>query len=133
MAKYDLYEVMIRRLDEAIESNQFFQASWYAYALLEDRLLSLLKSSGSTRSLRMLGPKIGALNKLAQSDAVLSANFESVRLSAWNKVRNDLMHAMAEGSMSIEDIDAQAEALAAEGRELVRLYSAAARRVKKRV
>ena len=124
---------MIRRLDDALAGRHYFEASWYAYALLEDRLISLLKSAGSTRSLRMMGPKIGELDQLAQSDAVLAANYESTRLSAWKDDRNDLMHAMAEGSMSIEGIDAKAAALAAEGSELVRLYSAAARRAKKRV
>jgi hypothetical protein len=124
---------MIRRLDDALAGRHYFEASWYAYALLEDRLISLLKSARSTQSVHMMGPKIGALNRLAQSDAVLAANYERTRLSAWKDDRNNLMHAMAEGSMSIEDIDAKAAALAAEGRELVRLYSAAARRTKKRV
>ncbi|RKS85449.1 hypothetical protein DFR51_3368 [Sphingosinicella microcystinivorans] len=45
MGKFALYRQMIGRLDEAIEGRHFFEASWYVYALLEDRLISLLSAN----------------------------------------------------------------------------------------
>ena len=41
------------------------------------------------------------------------------------------MHAMVDGTMAIDAIDRAMQALAAEGAELVRTYSSAARRMKK--
>lgn len=131
MGKFALYRQMIARLDEAIVGGHFFEASWYAYALLEDRLISLLASSGDSRSLRMMGPKIGELKDRSASDPTLATNFEYMRLNAWKDARNDLMHAMAEGAMPMSDIDLRAKALANEGAALVRIYSAAARRQKR--
>ena len=126
---------MIARLDRAIEGGHFFEASWYVYAILEDRLISLWQSSepGSARSRapRMMGPKIDGLSARAAQDPLLRKNFESIRLIAWKDNRNDLMHAMAEGTLSISVIDNRIEALARYGAELVREYSAAARRQKK--
>ena len=131
MKKYDLYEEMIRRLDVAVQNGHFFEASWYAYAVLEDRLNSMLNSGGFGSPIRMMGPKIKKLDELAETNEVLRANFEKTRLNNWKDARNDLMHAMAEGLMSIDAIDHSVEELAQEGSELVRIYSAAARRQKR--
>lgn len=131
MSKFALYRQMIARLDDAVVGGHFFEASWYAYAVLEDRLISLLSSSGGGRNLRMMGPKLAELKGRAASDAALAANFEYARLNAWKDARNDLMHAMAEGAMPMSDIDLRAEALAKEGAALVRIYGAAARRQKR--
>lgn len=130
MGKFALYQQMIGRLDEAIAGRHFFEASWYAYALLEDRLISLLKSSGGYSAVKMMGPKIGKLNDRATSDPTLATNFEYTRLNVWKNARNDLMHAMAEGAMPMNDVDIRAKALAEEGAALVRIYAAAARRQK---
>jgi hypothetical protein len=131
MGKFAIYREMIARLEAAITCRYYLEASWYAYALLEDRLISLLESSGGNPGVRMMGPKIGALQTRSASDSSLSFNFEYTRLNAWKNARNDLMHAMAEGSIPIRDIDLRAEALAREGAALVRIYSAAARRQKR--
>jgi hypothetical protein len=131
MSKSSLYREMIKRLEHAVEERQFFEASWYAYAILEDRLISLIVSSGSSLAPNMMGPKIKLLEARAQTDLALAANFEMVRLNAWKRARNNLMHAMADGTMSIDDIDIHVAMLATEGAELVRIYSAAARRHKK--
>ncbi|WP_337827495.1 hypothetical protein [Pseudonocardia sp. TMWB2A] len=131
MRKFALYRQMISRLDDAVAGGHFFEASWYAYAVLEDRLISLLSSTGGGRNLRMMGPKIAELKSRAASDPALAANFEYTRLNAWKDARNDLMHAMAEGSIPMSDIDLCAQALAKEGAALVRIYGAAARRQKR--
>jgi hypothetical protein len=133
MAKSSLYKEMIKRLDDACANRHFLEASWYAYAVLEDRLISLIKSGGGVPGRLMMGKKIEALDKLVKAGTVELRNFESTKLRAWADDRNTLMHAMAEGKMTIEDVDAMAEKLANDGSTLVRIYAAAAMRQKKKV
>ncbi len=136
MSKQALYSTFISRMKEAHEAKRFFEASWYAYAVLEDRLRSMLRSTGGEgvggpgKPIRMMGPKLKELKHRAKSDELLKVNFEHDRLNTWKEARNNLMHAMADAAMSIEQIDAQAEQLSLEGEELVRVFSAACRRLK---
>jgi hypothetical protein len=118
----------------------YLEASWYAYAVLEDRLLSLLRSSGgigengggaSGKPIRMMGPKLKELARRAKKDQLLKANFEYHMLHAWKEARNGLMHAMGDATMAIEDIDIAAKSLAEVGADLVRHYASACRRLKK--
>ncbi|MDD9744728.1 MULTISPECIES: hypothetical protein [Marinovum] len=134
--KRTLYEEFIDRIDASIASDHFFEASWYVYAALEDRLISMLQQSGgstfaSGKPIKMLGPKIGELDKRQSGDPLLAANFPKTEVEAWGKRRNDLMHAMADGSLTIEQIDADAKSLAIDGRDLLRNVAAAAMRLKK--
>ena len=136
MGKRSLYESFIERIDHHASSGNFFEASWYIYAVLEDRLISMLQNSGgSTQSngnpIRMLGPKLSTLKARATSDTLLAVNFPHDAIFDWKERRNDLMHAMAEGSMDIDQIDESAKSLAEDGQELVRTVSACAMRLKK--
>jgi hypothetical protein len=135
-SKRSLYEDFIGRIDTSIASGHFFEASWYIYAALEDRLISMLQQTGgatfaSGKKITMLGPKIGELDARQSSDQLLAANFPKARIQAWGKRRNDLMHGMADGSLAIEQIDADARSLATDGRALLRDVAAAAMRLKK--
>jgi hypothetical protein len=137
MPKQALYSAFIKRMKAAYESAQYFEASWYAYSVLEDRLRSLLRNSGGEgvggkgKPIRMMGPKLKELKYRAKTDLLLKANFEHDRLNNWKDDRNNLMHAMADASMTIEQIDQSAKTLAEEGAVLVRDFSAACRRLKK--
>lgn len=137
MPKQALYSAFIKRMNAATEVAQYFEASWYAYAVLEDRLRSLLRNSGGEgvggkgKPIRMMGPKLKELKYRAKTDQLLKANFEHARLNKWKDARNNLMHAMADASMTLEQIDQAAKALAEEGVLLVRELSAACRRLKK--
>ena len=117
----------------------YLEASWYAYVVLEDRLVSLLQNSGGVGStnggsggkpITMMGPKLQELKRRAKKDPLLHANFEYTALNEWKKSRNNLMHAMADATMSLQDIDAAAKQLAEDGSALVKTYASAARRVK---
>lgn len=137
MSKKDLYGNFINRMNDAYDSGHYFESSWLAYAVLEDRLRSLLRSSGGEgvggkgKPIRMMGPKLKELKYRAKKDELLKVNFEHDKLNTWKDARNNLMHAMADASMTIEQIDAAAEALATEGAQLVKTYSSACRRMKK--
>lgn len=136
MSKQELYSEFINRMKTAELSGNYLEASWYAYAVLEDRLCSLLRNSGGETNangklIMMMGPKLGTLEKRAKKDPLLNVNFEHVGLKSWTKNRNSLMHAMANASMTLTQIDIAANALAKDGAKLVREYSASCRRLKR--
>ncbi|MCP4099542.1 MAG: hypothetical protein GY748_25255 [Planctomycetaceae bacterium] len=136
MTKRNLYEEFIDRIDQYVSSGHFFEASWYVYAVLEDRMISMLQNSGgATQSngqpIRMLGPKLTTLQNRTTSDSLLAANFPYTKLVSWKDRRNSLMHAMAEGTMNIQQIDSDAEALATDGQDLIREICSGATRLKK--
>lgn len=136
MAKDSLYRTFISRMEAASATGNYLESSWYAYAVLEDRLISMLRNSGGAgvggkgKPIKMMGPKLKELNHRTKTDALLKAYFEHDRLDAWKHERNNLMHAMADASMSLEAIDAAAKTLAEDGSALVRDYLAACRRLK---
>jgi len=138
VAKQQLYKEFLGRIETAIAEEQHLQASWYAYAVLEDRLRSLLRPSGGEGKsrgvgapIKMLGPKLKELNRRAAADKLLDDYFQYARLEQWKHDRNNLTHAMAGGNLPIEQIDEKARALATEGAALAKVYAASARRLKK--
>lgn len=134
--KRTLYEEFIKRQGAALAAGQHLESAWYAYSVLEDRLRSMLRSTGGEMTakkklIEMLGPKLKALKTRAESDQLLAANLDYSGLDKWRDDRNKLTHKMAEGSVTIQQIDKDAEQLAKDGVRLVRETSAAATRLKK--
>lgn len=140
MPKEALYRTFMTRMSSAYDESKYLEAAWYASAVLEDRLLSLLQNSGgigendngaSGKPIRMFGPKLRELSKRAKKDRLLRENFEYTKLNAWKDSRNNLMHAMGDATMTLTEIDAAAMELARDGQALVKEYAAACRRLKK--
>jgi hypothetical protein len=140
MAKHQLYQDFIQRLEASLADGHYFESAWYSYAVLEDRLRSLLRNSGGEtligthKLIRMMGPKLRELKARLKKDKLLAATFTDElhdRLHQWKSTRNDLMHAMADASMPLSEIDASAKTLATDGEVLVRDFCAACRRLKK--
>ena len=140
MPKQALYKTFMTRMNSAYEASMYLEATWYAYAVLEDRLVSLLRNSGGVgendggtngKPIRMMGPKLKELSRRAKKDKLLKENFEHDKLNDWKESRNNLMHAMGDATMSISDIDTTARKLAEDGMALVREYASACRRLKK--
>ncbi|MBV1788344.1 hypothetical protein KQ940_09775 [Marinobacterium sp. D7] len=132
--KYNKYRELISRIDLAIEGGFYLEATWIAYSILEDRLVSALKESGGGPPIRMLGPKIGEIkyrhtNSLKMRQAFFGDMIQ--RLSNWKDKRNDLMHALADERLDVPSIDAESKSVALEGRGLAREFSAACKRFKK--
>jgi len=122
------------QIDRAIESEFYLEATWIAYAILEDRLVSALKESGGGPPIRMLGPKLGEIkSRQTTSLNMRKAFFGDMldRLGSWKDRRNDLMHALADERIDVQAIDVEAKSVALEGKELAREFSAACRRFKK--
>jgi len=78
----------------------------------------------------MMGPKLKELTNRAKKDALLKAYFKYDKLNARKHERNNLIHAMADASMSLAAIGPAAKKLAEDGTLLVRDYLAACRRLK---
>ena len=144
MAKRELYKVLIERMEAAHATNNLLGAAWYAYAILEDRLVSLLRNSGGLNDkngqpLRlMMGPKFKELKRRVNAksqnkhvDPLLRINVELTTLDKWIDQRNKLMHGIAEGELTIEEIDTMIAYVAGTGIDLVRDFARAAARVKK--
>lgn len=79
--KQSHYEALLGRMEQAHADKHYFEASWYAYAVLEDRLRSALRQSGGDtypnhRPIKNLGKKIQIIRDRKQSDAVLAAMFD---------------------------------------------------------
>lgn len=149
--KSKLYKVYLDRQNNAYENDYFFESSWYSYAILEDRLVSLLRQTGGTTDangnpLRMLGNKLEELKWRRNTDADLKAVFPDHKNAAgtpnhgrlndlyvWKENRNRLIHGMADGTISLTDIDKMVYDLATDGLPLVRDFCSAAMRLKKRL
>lgn len=140
-SKRSLLSVLIDRMKRAQSSGWYLEAAWYAYAIIEDRLVSILRSSGGDgvagggKPLQMLGRKIREIERRIgdgpQKVILLEMNSHLAAVVRWADTRNDLMHAMAEGSMSIGEIDRRAKSLAAEALVLVPTLATGAQRLKR--
>lgn len=67
VSTFKSYQQLLKRLEEAIDEGFFLEASWIAYAVIEDRICSaLLKTGGlpqdpNGKPLQMLGSKLKVL------------------------------------------------------------------------
>lgn len=121
----------IELMDEMEKSHQaayYLESSWYAYTVLEDRLLSALRQSGGEtyanhRPIRMLGKKMQEIRQRKINDSLLRAYFDDKlmdRIHAWKEERNDLTHAMADGTKSIGEIKKSSYLLSTNAKKLVK-------------
>lgn len=132
------YEELMVRMTKAIAAEFYLQAGWYAYAILEDRLVAVLKRSGGATNdngtpIKMLGPKLKTIVRRRSSDPLLRVYFDSTLIDAidkWKNERNTLMHAMADAATPMNKLDEQARLLATRGKELIKSVCRHARQLK---
>ena len=145
--KEKLYKFYIKHIDTSLENKNYFESSWLSYVLIEDRLVSLLMQTGGNKAttnkkgkkankpIQMLGPKIVELEKRLKTDALLKKELKTDLLDSlkdWKDDRNNLMHSMADGKLTVNDIQTKIEKLATDGRDIARNIAATSRRVKKK-
>jgi hypothetical protein len=102
------------------------EAIWYAYAIIEDRLISVLHNSGGAyenpkKLYRNLGRKLDIVDKRRKRDALLKAYFSNdliTSIKRWKDQRNGLIHAMACAALPMTDLDSQSVTLAVDGDKL---------------
>ena len=131
------YTKYIARIDTAIVQHRPFEAVLLTAALLEVRIISILRSGepepGVTPQMgNGLGGTIKAMRKYQQdgyykhiTDEMLSDLWE------WRGRRNELVHDIAKGEIAPEDMDTVAGEIASDGQELLRASLAAFRRERK--
>jgi len=138
--KEHLYKKFISQLEKTEKEGYYFESAWISYVLLEDRLGSILRSSGgelnsSGKKIIMMGPKIEEIKKRIEKNDILKGhlvvNSMIAKLEKWKKKRNLLMHSMADGTFTIANIQKAITLLAKNGIELTRDFASAARRIKK--
>lgn len=145
--KDKLYRFYINHIDISLSNKNYFESAWLAYSLIEDRLTSMLIQTGgnkpttkkqnkfSRKPIKMLGPKLDELSKRLKTHTLLKKELTTslmTDLKKWKDDRNTLMHSMADGSMTVEEIQAKVEALATKGRDVAREAAATSRRLKKK-
>src|SRR4051812_6098777 len=97
------YTALLKKMEAATKAEYYLEASWIAYAILEDRLVAAMLASGGAatkkgKPVTMLGLKITFLRKRRRRDKLLGANFSRdwlTKVARWKDRRNRLMHAMA--------------------------------------
>lgn len=137
--KREHYNELVDRMKIAHDKEFYLESSWFAYTVLEDRLLSALRQSGgpnykNNRPIRMLGKKMQEITLRKKKDKLLSAYFTDQlmdRIHKWKEERNDLTHAMADGSKTMAEVDKAAYLLSTNAKNLVKDVSNAAQLLKK--
>jgi hypothetical protein len=138
-AKREHYKDLMERMNKAHDDKYYLEASWFGYTVLEDRLLSALRQSGGAtyanfKPIRMLGKKMQEITLRKKKDSLLSVYFDDFlmdRVHKWKEERNDLTHAMADGTQSISEIDKAAYLLSLNAKKLVRDVCNASQLLKK--
>jgi hypothetical protein len=125
MEKYNIYRSMHDNLSKAMKAGFYYQAIFIEYAILEDRLTSVLKYS-QVPYLNRNGREINISDKIKRilEAEELSASFVKKRLSEelmqmtkeWIARRNDLIHHLANIPYDNEAVKLVAE----DGAELCR-------------
>lgn len=124
------YEELMIRMTRAITTHNCLEASWYSYAVLEDRLIAILSASGGaheknkpSKLMRNFGRRLRVIDERRKKDNLLKAYFPDSLISTltkWKNERNDLMHAMANAAVPLSDIDKLAYLLATNGQKHVK-------------
>ena len=137
--KTDYYKVLMHKMNEAHDHKFYLESSWFAYSILEDRLVSALRQSGgityaNNREIRMLGNKMKVINERKTTDKLLAAYFDDElmdEIDTWKNERNDLMHALADGTQTIEAILSSAQNQSKKAKTIVKKACTAARLLKR--
>lgn len=142
------YSKLLERLDQAIDAEYFLEASWIAYAVVEDRTRSTLKHSGgipqvgpvnNRREMWKISEKITTIRSRLGAGAHetnLKATVDGAmldKLSAWTDRRNRLVHKLADEVDDPAGLAAEITGVAKDGKELARELCAAVMRLKKLV
>ena len=103
----DMHKFFIDKIDDAIESSRFIEASWLIYACMENRFFRVLQKykkqckycKGKCKKNRnelAISTKIACVRRLCEADVLCLSESFSIELlekiRKWVKKRNDMMH-----------------------------------------
>ncbi len=126
MTKYETYRSMFNDLNKSMRDGFYYQAVFLEYAVLEDRLTSVLKHA-NVKYMNKKGREINISDKISRisKSPELSSCFVQSRLTPelledltkWLKKRNDLVHNLAKLPYNNEQVKLTAE----EGYEICKI------------
>lgn len=125
MQKYANYKEQMGRLKKALNSEFYLEAIFIEYAVMEDRLESILRHSGKWHpkpdQFVSIDSKRKKVVKLAEEKRGLARKYFSAELTdsieGWVTDRNQLIHALMKQNLRADDL----AALAVRGQEIARI------------
>ncbi len=114
MQKYENYREQMGRLKKALGAGFYLEAIFIEYAIMEDRLESILRHAGKWKEPKPNEPSLSIqkkknlIAKMADEKKSLAHKYFSddilSRIIAWKNKRNDLIHELLKQSLHTEDI-----------------------------
>lgn len=112
MQKYANYREQMLRLKKAISSQFYLEAIFIEYAIMEDRLESVLRHSGKWHPKEgetiSIYRKVKLVEKLAEQKKSLAEKYFPTELTQeilqWKDDRNTMIHALLKQSIHTEDL-----------------------------
>ena len=141
MQKYENYKEQMGRLKKALKEQFYLEAISIEYAIIEDRIESVLRHSGVFRPDKhnMLNKKLNRLEEMQRKKDGLARKYFSDELiseiHSWKNERNPMTHALLNLKLHTEDladIALRGEALVKIVSSKVSLYNRATERQKKK-
>ena len=121
MQKYENYKEQMGRLKKALANQFYLEAIAIEYAILEDRLDSVLRHAGVLRTDKQnsITRKLNKLSVLCGDSALARKYFSAELIDAvhtWKNERNPMTHALLNLRLHTEDLQQIAE----QGEQLVK-------------
>lgn len=156
--KSGLYAQLLERQEAAHKAGFYYEACWFAYAILEDRTRSIVANTGDKTGFGGdISTKVKLIFERLEADTTKVVKGKAVRdkksgkkvkvpkwpiahttnktlfliVKRWARKRNDLVHKLASGKISLPESDRASERLSLVGLRLTRDVCSAARRIKK--
>ena len=131
--KYNTYKQLKVNLKKAISAKFWFEACMIEYAIIEDRVSSILIHTGvcgDSANKKRMSDKLKKIDKqIEKGNNIISKKVDkdiTERIRIWSKTRNDIVH---RACVSVLD-ENELQDMVLEGNEIVRLITNNARRVK---
>lgn len=125
------FDYLVKRTDLAITEEFYLEASWICYAIIEDRMRSIIvKLNGSVKNRWKIYDCTTEIYKLKESDETIKKYFSDellFKINDWREKRNNLMHELVEGTSQ----DIEFKDIAVEGRNILRELKDKVRKFKK--
>lgn len=122
MQKYENYRIQMGRLSRAIKAEFYLEAIFIEYAIMEDRLESILVHAGKFNPKKhdKMDKKLGKVEEISQEKKALAHKYFSAELIqsiySWKNSRNDLIHALMKQNLVTDEL----KAVAISGRDIVK-------------
>ena len=133
MQKYFNYQEQMGRLRRAMAAQFYLEAIFIEYAVMEDRLESILRHSGAFNPKRhnRIKSKLGRVDELRrEKKSLLHRSFSDELIEGiyqWLDARNQLIHALMKQNLHTEDL----QKIALEGQQIARQLNSKATNYRK--